>query len=236
MTEWLLFLTLFFAFFVQSLTGFGAALIAMPLLISLVGIQTAVPLFALIAQTGRIGLLHQYRHDWNWRSMWRISVGSLIAIPIGVWGAQQIDEQIVMLLLGIIMAGYALFALSGMVIPIIKNQRWAYAVGLLSGLLQSAYNTGGAPLVIYGSSQRWQAGEFKSNIQSITFINGLLVITSHAASGNIDSPILMRYLFAVPIILIAQKIGFSLDKYINPDLFRKGVLILLVVVGLRLIF
>lgn len=236
MTELPILLILFFAFFVQALTGFGAALIAMPFMISLVGVQIAVPMFALISQTGRIGMLHQYRKDWNWRSMWRISVGSLIAIPIGVWGAHQIDEQIVMVLLGIITAGYAIFALSGMGIPQIKNQRWSYGVGMLSGLLQGAYNTGGPPLVMYGNSQQWQAGEFKSNIQSIIFINGVLAISTHAAAGNINSSMLTQYLLAVPIILIAQKIGFALDKYINPALFRKGVLILLVLVGLRLIF
>jgi uncharacterized membrane protein YfcA len=68
------------------------------------------------------------------------------------------------------------------------------------------------------------------------FINGVLAISSHALSGHIDRHILTQFVIAIPVVFIAQQLGFALDKYINPDLFRKGVLVLLIFLGLRLIF
>ena len=43
-----LMVAIFFAIFTQSLTGFGSALISMPLLVGLLGIQIAAPLVALV--------------------------------------------------------------------------------------------------------------------------------------------------------------------------------------------
>jgi uncharacterized membrane protein YfcA len=234
----LILLILFCAFFIQSLTGFGSALIAMPLLVSLIGIDKAAPMFALVAQVAGLGMLFRYRKEWDWRSVWRVALGAIFAVPIGIWGAQQINERLAMLLLGILTLTYALYALSGIGVPKAKqsNPQWAFGIGAASGLLHGAYNTGGPPLVMYGNSQQWSPPEFKANVQSLFFINGVLAISTHALSGRINSDVLLHFLVAIPVVFIAQKIGFSLDKYINPALFRKGVLILLVIIGIQLIF
>jgi uncharacterized membrane protein YfcA len=232
MLEWLIVSVLFFAFFVQALTGFGSALIAMPLLIGVVGIDTAAPLFALIAQTASIGILIRYRKQWQWREVWRVAVGALIAIPIGVWGAHRLEEHTVMVMLGFLTTGYAAYSLIGLRVPAIQNQHWAYGIGMVAGLLHGAYNTGGPPLVIYGNSQQWQPRAFKSNLQSLFFINGFLALATHFATGHITGHILLQYLIAIPIVIIAQQLGFSLDKHINPERFRKVVQVLLLVLGL----
>ena len=181
-------------------------------------------------------MLFRYRKEWNWRTVWRVWLGSIFAVPLGIWGAQQINEHLAMLILGILTISYALYALSGLGVPEMKDARWAFGVGAVSGLLHGAYNTGGPPLVMYGNSQQWQPAEFKAYVQSMFFVNGLLAISTHALSGRITGEILLQFLVAIPVVFIAQKIGFSLDKYINPALFRKVVLVLLVIIGLRLMF
>jgi len=234
--EWAIFPIIFMAFFIQAFTGFGSALVAMPLLIALVGVETAAPLFALIAQIAGIGFLIKYRDSWNWRAVWRVALASLLAIPAGVWGARQLDQDLVLSLLGLFTLAYALFALGGLVMPAIKQQRWAYGFGFIAGLLHGAYNTGGPPLVMYGTSQQWQPGEFKSNLQSLFFINGILTISTHVVTGHMSTPIIIQFIMALPVVFIAQQLGFSLDKYINPALFRKAVLVLLVILGIRMLF
>jgi len=63
-----------------------------------------------------------------------------------------------------------------------------------------------------------------------------MVIGGHALSQNFTPPVWQDYLLALPAIGLGLWLGFRLDRYMNPALFRKIVLVLLVILGLRLIF
>ena len=83
--EWLLvFLIVFFAIFTQSLTGFGLALISMPLLTALLGVETAAPLVALFGLLAEVILLLYFREAVNVRVIWRLIVASIVGVPVGV--------------------------------------------------------------------------------------------------------------------------------------------------------
>lgn len=226
---------IFFACFTQSVTGFGLALVAMPLLVEQVGIHTAAPLVALIGTTNSIGMLIHYRRALSLRSVWRLALTSLIGIPLGVFALSQINETTVRLILGIIVVAYAGYSLLAPSIPRLKHTVWAYGMGLFSGVLAGAYNTGGPPLIIYASAQDWETAEFKGNLQSLALFNSVMVIVSHALGGNFTGLVWQRYLIALPIIVIGLLAGFSLDRWVNPARFRLIVLGLLIVLGGRLI-
>lgn len=227
-------IVLFFAFFVQSLAGFGTALIAMPVLVSLFGVTTAAPMFAILAQVGLLMMLARYRAAFNWRSVWRLMLAGCVAVPLGVRGAQLLDERTVTLLLGILTAGYGLYALSGLVVPRL-HERWGYVFGFCFGLLAGAYNTGGPPVVIYGSSQGWDASEFKFNNAALFLVGGLTTIAAHWGAGNITPEVLEMALILTPVMIAGKLTGFALDERIPPQRFRQGVLVLLVVLGVSLI-
>lgn len=229
-------LAIFFAFFVQSLAGFGTGLIAMPVLVSLFGVSKAAPLFLILAQLGLTMMLIRYRTAFSWSAVWRLIIAGAIAIPIGVWGAQLLDERLVTVLLGIFTAGYGVYGLVGMSVPPLENQRWAYVFGGFFGLLAGAYNVGGPPLVIYGTSQDWKAKAFKSNISTLFFIGGIIAILSHWGAGNLTSDVLETALLFIPIMIVGKLSGFAVEHYVNQQQFRRGVLVLLVILGLVLIF
>ena len=103
-------------------------------------------------------------------------------------------------------------------------------------MLGGAYNTAGPPVVIYGNCRRWCAHEFKSNLSGFFIINGVMVVTSHLWSGNFSADVTHVLPWALPAMLLGFLAGQWLDKWISPDLFRKMVLIMLVVLGIRLTF
>ncbi len=226
---------IFFACFTQSVTGFGLALVAMPLMVEQVGVLTAAPLVALIGTTNSIGMLIHYRRSLSLRAVWRLALTSLIGIPLGVYALSKIDESTVRLILGIIVVAYAGYSLLAPAIPRLKRTIWAYGMGLFSGVLAGAYNTGGPPLIIYASAQDWETAEFKGNLQSLALFNSVMVIVAHALGGHFTGVVWQRYLIALPAIAIGLFAGFSLDRYFNPARFRQIVLVLLIVLGGRLI-
>ena len=74
----------FLAVLVQSVLGFGLALVAMPLLVGVIGLQWAAPSVALVGITSQILLTLQYRQSLVFSDIMRLAVGSLIGIPFGV--------------------------------------------------------------------------------------------------------------------------------------------------------
>ena len=228
-------LIVFFAIFVQAASGFGLALISMPLLVGLVGIGTATPLVALIGITAEVFLLRRYWQALNFAAVKRLSLASVIGIPLGVYVLREGDGRFITTILGLIVAGYALYALFGPSLPALRQPAWAYGFGFLGGVLSGAYNTSGPPVIIYGTCRRWEPTTFKGNLQAYFLLNSLFTLSAHLISGNFTAVVWQNYLWAVPGVALGLVVGKWLDGRLNPAQFRKGVLVLLVLLGIRLI-
>ena len=225
----------FLALFTQSLSGFGLALVSMPLLVPLLGIQTAAPLVAIIALFGEIILLVYYREALNIGVLWRLAAASVIGIPLGVLVLRFAPERLILSLLGVIVAGYGLYALLNFRLPELIHPMWAYLAGFAAGLLGGAYNTSGPPVILYGHCRRWSRDSFKSNLQGFFALNSVVILLSHLLAGNYTADVWRLVPFGLGAAVIGILVGTRLDKRLNPDTFRKIVLILLLVLGLRLI-
>ena len=227
---------IFLAVFTQSVSGFGVALVAMALITIPLDIDVAVPLVALVMLTIEFFLLLRYRHAFNWQSVWRVIAGSIMGIPLGLYFLNQLNENFVLSILGVIIVLYAMYALVNIRLPKLKNTNWAYGFGLLAGMLGGAYNTSGPPVVIYGDCRRWEPNAFKSNLQGFFVPSSLVIALGHAWKGNLTPEVWQYFLIAIPAMAAGILAGTSLDKFLNPDIFRKIVLVLLIAMGIRLIF
>lgn len=235
MQNWLSLLTIFFAVFTQCLTGFGAGLVSMAFLPGILGVRTAVPLVALFTCTLELILLIRFRAAFNFRAVWRMALTTLLGIPLGVWALRGLSEKILLPVLGVVMAGYALYALLNLKLPRLEHPAWAYLTGFLSGLLSGAYSVGGPPVIIYGNCRCWEPDEFKSNLQGFFLLNDGLAIVNHAIAGNLTHLVWTGYLWALPVVALGLLVGAGLDRFLNPQLFRKLVLVILIIMGLRFI-
>ncbi len=230
-----LMVAIFFAIFTQSLTGFGSALISMPLLVALLGIQIAAPLVALVGLISEAMLMIRYRAALNTRLVWRLVIASLPGIPLGVLALAWLDEEIMTAVLGIIVLAYAAYAIFGRRPPQLRWPGWAYGAGFLAGILGGAYNTSGPPVILYGDSQRWPRDEFKGNLQGFFLINSMLVAGGHAWRQNLTPTVWQYLLISLLPIALGLWAGLALDKRLNALVFRKLVLALLVVLGISLL-
>src|SRR5690606_258953 len=94
LTSLWIFLIVFVGIFVQSVAGFGLALVMMPLLTTLLGLPAAAPLVAIIAAVAEFTILIRYREALNLKAIGRLSAASVIAVPIGVWGLRWIPSDV----------------------------------------------------------------------------------------------------------------------------------------------
>jgi uncharacterized protein len=233
-TSIFIFLVVFLGCFTQSLTGFGVALVMMAVLPSLVGLKVATPLVALTAIVLEALMLIRYRAALQFRSILGLLVSSLVAIPVGVFYFRRLDEGIALSILGFVLTAYALYALIGFRLPALSHPTWAWGFGLAGGLLGGAYNTSGPPVVVYGNCRRWSPQEFKSNLSGYFLVNSVIVVSTHWLGGNFTPDVTSHFLLALPALFLGFLLGQGMDRWLNPELFRKTVLVLLVILGVRL--
>jgi len=234
-TQILVVVVIFLAVFTQSLSGFGVALVAMSLLPVLINIKVATPLVAVVGLTIEIFLLLRYRSALNFQVVWRLIAASLLGIPLGVWALGRVDDDVVLAVLGVLITGYAIYALLKLRMPRLLHPLWIYLFGFAGGVLGGAYTTSGPPVIVYGDCQRWERAEFKSNLQGFFFVSSIFIVLAHAFGQNITPIVWRYYLLCIPAMILGMIAGISLDKFIDPVLYRKIVLGLLVVLGMRLI-
>ena len=219
----------------QSIIGFGVALVCMPLLIQIFDPVSAAALVALFVFPLQLIIMWRYRRALNIRPFWRVLVGVIVGRPIGGLLLERLDERVILSALGILLIGYAVYSLTRPRLRTIHHPAWAFGCGLAAGILGGAYNTGGPPVVIYGSSMGWDSDRFRANLQALFLINSSLVILAHVAAGHVNTLVLENLLVALPATLLALGVGFALSRYVREAAFRKAVLVLLVVIGARLL-
>ncbi len=227
-------LIIFLGAFIQAISGFGSALVAMPLLTAVIGIQTASPLFAVVGFVLDTLLLWRFRAALNFQAIRRLVLASLVGIPLGVIFLRQQDPRLVTTLLGVTLVAYAVYALITPRLPELRRPGWGYLFGLLGGVLGGAYNTSGPPVVVFATCRRWSPAEFRGNLQAYFIVNSGIVMLTHAISGNLTPAVWQGLAWAVPGLAVGLTVGLAFNPWVNPERFRQIVLLLLLILGLRL--
>ena len=228
-------LVVFLAIFTQAASGFGLALVSMPLLVLVMDIKTATPLISLVGGISQIFLLLRYRHALNFRAVLRLSLASVIGIPLGVAALDRVNTAVITTILGVIVILYSVYALFRFRLPTLRHTKWAYGFGFVAGILGGVLNTSGPPVIIYGTCREWPPAEFKSNLQAFFLVASIMAIITHASSGNFTPFVWENLLWSLPGAFLGMFLGFKLDGRVNPHQFRQIVLVLLLIMGTSLL-
>ncbi|MGD1856323.1 MAG: sulfite exporter TauE/SafE family protein [Leptolyngbyaceae cyanobacterium] len=228
-------ITTFVAAFVQGVSGFGFALVAMPILSGVTSIQTAAPLVALTTLTNNFILCIYYRQSFDRSVITNLLLGSMLGIPIGFLALDYIPTGLMLIGLGLVIVTYSLYSLVSPVVPVLKSKLWAYGAGFLSGILLGSFNLPGPPVILYGSSQRWSQEKFKGNLTSFFWVSVAIVVVGHGFQNRISEEIIRQFLIAIPGFLLGLFLGVVLAKKFDPNIFRKVITGLLLIIGVRLI-
>lgn len=236
MSDWLVVLLIIAVASVsQTAVGFGAPLIAMPVLVPLLGIQVATPLSTLAGLLLSILILLRFRQSLNFRTVTHLLLASLLGVPLGVALLNWIDAAVLTTILGVLVVGYALYGLFAPTLPKLSHLAWAYGLGFLAGVLGGALNTSAPAIVVYGSSQRWPPEAFRTNLQGYFLITNSAILVAHGLDGNLTAVFWQTALWSLPGILLGFVTGLWLANRIDPARFTQLVFGLLLLLGINLI-
>ncbi|MBK9091796.1 MAG: sulfite exporter TauE/SafE family protein [Anaerolineae bacterium] len=119
MTTILFAVIVLFAALLQTISGFGFALLAMPLATlafsvaapGVMGVRIAAPLVAMTGFTLYAVNLLRYRQALQWHAVTRLALAAACGIPLGIWMVATVNETVVKLILAAVLILYALNSL-----------------------------------------------------------------------------------------------------------------------------
>jgi len=222
----------------RGFSGFGGALIFVPIASSVVGPQVAVPLVLLVDILLTQGLVPRAWRTANRSDVGIISIGAVVGVPLGTLLLTHLDGVtirwaiicIVIALLSLLMSGWRFRGpLHGGV---------TVAVGLTSGLFTGAAQVGGPPAVAYWLGGSTTPQTVRANIVLYFAVLGALSISSYLIAGLITWETLKLSLFVGPTFALGLYAGARLFNRASEATFRRacyGLIACAAVLGLPLL-
>ena len=225
----------FAAAFVQSVAGFGSALLGMPLLVAVVGIQIASPLVAMLGVALEIVLILRYREHLHLGVVSKLVAAAAIGMPLGIYAVKNIDQRIVLGVLAVVLVGYGIYGLSKFTLPRLEGNGWTFGLGFIAGILGGAYNTAGPPVIIYGHARRWPPAQFKGNLQGFFLPVSFFVVAGHFLAQTVTPIVWQCFAVSLVPLFLGIFLGGLAERRIDAERFRKLVLVLLIILGVSLV-
>lgn len=226
----------------RAMFGFGEAIVSMPLLALLpISLQTSVSLIGMAGLT--VALLTVFS---GWRHiekpiLIRLAITTVFGIPAGLVLLHLTPAIVITSALGIFLIAYGGYCLIKKNLirvidrPLLNDSRWVLPFGFASGVLGSAYNFNGVPVVVYGTLRKWNPDRFRSTLQAHFLISGVLVVAGHALGGLWTSDAFIYYAYSLPAILGAAVLGVFINKRIPGEKFERYLFLIIIVLGILLL-
>jgi len=228
-------LIVFVASFVQSFSGFGFALISIPLLSFFYPLKIAIPLGALFGLLLNSLMFIKLKKEIAFKELKPLYFGAVIGIPIGAYLLRVVETQT----LKYFLSGIIFLFLLNSTIKFYRganvNERWGYIAGFFSGIFGGAINTNGPPVLIYFQIKTFDKNKFKGAITGFFIVTSILIVSSHIISGVTDYFVLKNFIYFFPFVFIGFYLGNFLFDKINTVVFNKLVLVFLLIIAIILI-
>lgn len=221
----------FLAGFTQGISGFGSALVAMPLLLFFMDAQAAVPLCMLNGLIITSFLSFQLRRHVDWHKIMPIIIGCTPGIYVGARFLKEADSNLIKLLLGILLTGYCLYSLFFKPRPQKVQRYWAYIAGFCTGVIGTAFGAGGPPTIIYTTLHGWEKDDIKATLSVFFFITGVFMAVAHAVTGLTTHAVLQNLSSTALFVLLGVLVGSFCYGKIKRETYLQLILSLLLVMG-----
>jgi uncharacterized protein len=237
MTEIITFLIIFAAMLIRALTGFGSALIAIPLLSILFGAKFAIPFILLFECLIDIMILGRERLNvkGEMSRTWPFIVSGLIGIPLGTQVLILSSDRILKMVIGIALIVFSLLLLWNVNLKLKRDKFGSATVGLLGGFLCGSIGMPGPPMALILSSQGIAKEEFRRLIVIFLTVVDFLTFFYFLWIGLIDADMLLQGLKLLPALALGYLAGNYLFGKVEEAAFRRLTLGITLAAGIALI-
>jgi uncharacterized membrane protein YfcA len=216
---------------IQGMTGAGYVILGLPLLALVYDPKMLVPVMTIHSAFLGLAILVQSRQHAEWWRVWRLLIGGVIGLPIGVYLLSVIDVDILRLTMGVIIISFALL-LMGTAGWKVRHERVAHlSVGAASGVLNGLIAMSGPPIVLFLTNQAVDKGRLRASMTLFFFLQNLVTIPLFISKGLLGLPELRLSAYLFPALAIGTLLGLYLHRHIPEAIFRRVLLWIMLVAG-----
>jgi len=228
----------FGAYTVFAISGFGSALVAIPLLSLLLPVQFVVPMAVLNDFAASLTTAARERAHVDRGEVLRVLPPLALGIVLGVWLLGDLPPREVQLALGVFVVCAAVYNLVGGASRRALASSWALPTGLVAGALGALFGIAGPLWALYFNGR---IGDDKSRLRatmSATFVATTSIrIAMYVASGlMLQDGLLWLAALCFPAMLAGLYVGNKAHERISVPGMRRFVTGLLFVSGGMLVW
>jgi uncharacterized membrane protein YfcA len=222
----------FVAGLARGFSGFGSALIFIPLASSMIGAKLASPLLLVIDFVAAAPLIPNAWRYADRRDVGTMLLGSLIGVPIGAWALTQMDALAVRWMIVALIVPMLALLMSGWRYRGKPTAALTAAVGALAGFFNGVAQVGGPPIVLYWLRDTTAARVVRANI--IIYFAAASVITtiSYLIGGVLTTAVIGLAVLTGPAFGVGLWLGSQMFGLTSEETFRRACYALIALAAL----
>lgn len=216
----------------RGFSGFGAALIFIPLASAFLGPKVAVPLLLVVDSIMTAAMIPAAVRASDQRDVLTMALGALVGVPAGTWLLTSLDPM--SLRWGIV--GLA----AAMLVVLVSGWRYrnrpspplTVLVGLVSGFCSGAAQIGGPPVVAYWLGGPGSARTVRANIIFYFAVTSVIAAVGYVWGGVITLQVLAFAGVIAPVYGLGAWAGSRMFGLASEQSFRRICLIMIAIATL----
>ncbi len=210
----------------QAVTGFGFALLAVPLLALVMPVNTAVVVGSIASLAMSVVTATLDRAHVQWRTATVIVAVAVVAMPLGLYLLVALPASALTALVGVAVLVSTFLVWRRPALP--EGRGTLTSIGLLVGVLTTATGTNGPPLVAAFQSLGYGKEAFRATIAAVFVGCGIVSIGFFAYGHELTAAAVQACLIGIPGGFIGWWAGDHLFRRLDTPTFRVVVLVALV--------
>lgn len=224
-----------FAFFTQSLLGFGGGLICIPLLSLFMPVKDAASMVMIYQLSMGILIFSTYK-DIQWQPLLKIFPAMIVGVVVGIFMLNSLDGDV----LRGILAGYIALHLARKHTsfdPLGRLIKWGdvHLAGFFGGLLNAMIGGGAPAFIIYLKDHVVESSAFRASMIAVLMVSNVPRAFGVVGTGMLSWDLFLTGMYAFPFFLCAVYGGHKMHGRIAQDRFFRAVDVLLVFSAVMLI-
>ena len=215
-----------FGAFVQAVSGFGFALVGVPLTSIVVTPSRAVVIVALASLLASVRNALAARHDIEVPVAARMTAAALVGMPLGLVVLEVVSDQALRLTIGALVALTAALIAAGVELrrgTVISD----VLTGFVSGVLNTSTGTNGPAVVIGLRAHRLGVVRFRGTMATVFIVSGVVALALFAARGRIHASDVAVAGASLPAQLFTAFGGDRAGRHLGDHRFDRLVITLL---------
>jgi uncharacterized membrane protein YfcA len=209
------------AYFIRGITGFGSALISVPLLALSQPLHFAIPLVLALDFTASVILGSTNNKKANWNEIKLLLPAGMIGACIGAFALISLPTQPILIALGAFTIFVGFRNIFGMQAAGALSRSWAIPAGLAGGGAGALFGVGSPPYIIYLTRRLQDKSEVRATFSWLIAIDGGFRLGLFLVAGLLLEPKLqLAYLLG----LVPMAAGLYMGNKVHLDITSEGML------------